>query len=344
MAPVRVAVAGAGHYARFHLAAWARLPDAAPVAIADPDRARADVLATRFGVPGTFADAAAMIDAVRPDLLDIVVPPAGQADLIALAADRGIDAICQKPFCTSLAEAEAAVARAEAAGIRLVVHENFRFQPWYRAIAAALDAGRIGEPLQLSFRHRPGDGQGPDAYLARQPYFRTMPRFLLRETGIHFIDTFRFLFGEIAAVTAEIRRLNPAIAGEDAAILVLDFANGRRGLYDGNRLLDHAADDPRLTHGTLLLEGTEGSLRLSGDGRVHHRRRGAAGEEALAVTIDTGADATGGGSVAALQAHVVGHLRTGAPLENSARDYLANLRVEAAAYESAARGCRITLA
>ena len=57
-----------------------------------------------------------------------------------------------------------------------------------------------------------GDGQGPDAYLARQPYFRTMPRFLLRETGIHFIDTFRFLFGEIAE--ARIRRQGGLVGGQ----------------------------------------------------------------------------------------------------------------------------------
>lgn len=344
MPPVRVAVAGAGHYARFHLAAWARLAGADPVAVADPDLARAEAIAARLHVPRAFADAAAMLDAVRPDLLDIVAPPAAQPGLIALAAERGIDAVCQKPFCPSLAEAEAAVALAEAAGIRLIVHENFRFQPWHRAARAALDAGLVGAPMQIAFRHRPGDGQGADAYLARQPYFRTMPRFLVREAGIHFIDTFRFLFGEITAVTADLRRLNPAIAGEDAAVLLLDFAGGRRGLYDGNRLLDHPAEDARLTHGTMLVEGTEGALRLAGDGRLFHRRRGAREEAELPVVIDTRPDATGGGSVEALQAHVLRHLRDGAPVENAARAYLANLRVEEAAYVSAATGRRITLA
>ncbi len=177
-APLRVAVVGAGHYARFHLAAWARLPEAEPVALCDADPARAAALAARFGVPRTFTDAAAMLDATRPDLLDIVVPPAAQPGLVALAAERGIDTLCQKPFCPSLAEAEAVTDLAEAAGIRLIVHENFRFQPWHRALRAALEAGRVGAPLQLAFRHRPGDGQGPDAYRDRQPYFRTMPRFL----------------------------------------------------------------------------------------------------------------------------------------------------------------------
>jgi len=44
-----------------------------------------------------------------------------------------------------------------------------------------VDAGRIGMPLHVTFRLRPGDGQGPQAYLARQPYFQNMPRFLIHE-------------------------------------------------------------------------------------------------------------------------------------------------------------------
>ena len=36
----------------------------------------------------------------------------------------------------------------------------------------------IGTPYQISFKMRPGDGQGKNAYLNRQPYFQKMERFL----------------------------------------------------------------------------------------------------------------------------------------------------------------------
>ena len=65
-----------------------------------------------------------------------------------------------------------------------------------------LDAGLLGTPHAISVRLRPGDGQGAAAYLERQPYFQNMPRFLVHETAIHFIDAFRFLLGEVRAVTA----------------------------------------------------------------------------------------------------------------------------------------------
>lgn len=82
----------------------------------------------------------------------------------------------------------------------LVVHENFRFTPWFRECRRLVDAGHFGRLHGISFRLRPGDGQGPHAYLDRQPYFQTMPQLLVRETAVHFIDSFRYLMGDVIAV------------------------------------------------------------------------------------------------------------------------------------------------
>jgi predicted dehydrogenase len=94
------------------------------------------------------------------------------------------------------------VANAAAANVRFMVHENFRFQPWHREIKRLINAGAIGDKMHsLHFRTRMGDGWGEDAYIPRQPYFRDYPRLLVYETGIHFIDTFRYLAGDISRVT-----------------------------------------------------------------------------------------------------------------------------------------------
>ncbi len=333
---LRVAQIGAGFFAAFHAEAWARLPDAELVGLCDLDPAKAGALAAKSGEPRVFSDAASMLDQLQPDLVDIATPPTTHLVLVTLACERGLPVICQKAFCSALEEAETAVRVAEAAGTTVVVHENFRFQPWYREAKRLLDAGRLGQLYQLAFRLRPGDGQGPGAYLDRQPYFQKMPRFLLHETGIHLIDTFRYLAGEVTAVFADLRRLNPAIAGEDCGLLVLRFGEGPRALFDGNRLADHAADNRRLTMGELLIEGSAASLRLDGFGRLFLREHGASREVEVSYAWDN--RGYGGDCVASLQAHVVRHLLEETPLENSARDYLANLRVEAAAYRSAEEG------
>lgn len=341
MKRVRVAAIGAGYFSRFHIDAWSRMPGAELVAVCDRDGAKAEAAARAAGLAEGHTDVAAMLDKTAPDLVDIVTPSATHFDLIREIAGRRIGAICQKAFCRDLAEAERAAQIAEDAGIDLVVHENFRFQPWYRETARLIGSGALGDVHQIGFRLRPGDGQGPRAYLDRQPYFQSMERFLVHETAIHWIDTFRYLMGEVVAVTARLARLNPAIAGEDAGFILFDFASGARGLFDGNRLVDHAAADRRRTMGEMLVEGSAGVLRLDGDGALRLRRHGQNAEEPVAFEWqDRG---FGGDCVYHLQRHVIDHLRLGTPLVNRARDYLANIRIEQAIYESHRSGRHVAL-
>jgi predicted dehydrogenase len=337
---LRVCTVGAGYFSRFHHDAWQRLERAALLAVCDADQAKAEAMAEAYGAEEVFDDAAAMLDACRPDLVDLITPPATHAALVGLAASRGIDAICQKPLAPTLDEARVLVEQAKNAGIRLIVHENFRFQPWYREALRLLEAGMLGTPYGIAFRLRPGDGQGPDAYLARQPYFQTMERFLVHETAIHFIDTFRFLLGEIDAVFAWLRRLNPAIKGEDAGHILVRFASGAAGLFDGNRLCEHVSDNPRRTMGEMWLEGSDGVLRLDGAGGLWLKPHG--GEEHRHDYVFEDRQ-FGGDCVYHLQRHVVEHLLDGGPLENDAASYLRNVEIEEAVYRSAEEGRWVTI-
>lgn len=341
MKPLRVAVAGAGYFCQFQLDGWKRIPGVELAGICNRDESKAQALAQRFGVAGVYADLETMLEATRPDLLDVVTPPVTHTEYVGAAARRGIAAICQKPFGRTYAEAKTLADAAARAGITLAVHENFRFMPHFREMKRLLAAGRLGALHSIAFRLRPGDGQGADAYLARQGYFQKMPRFLVFETAIHLIDTFRYLVGEVTAVTARLRRLNPAIAGEDAGYIVFEFAGGATGLFDGNRLNDHVAANPRRTMGECWLEGEKGVLRLDGDARLWWK---AHQQPEAEHRYDRGRDDTfGGGACDALQAHVVRHLREGAPLENSGTDYLANMRIMEAVYASHDQARRIEI-
>lgn len=333
----RVACLGAGYFARFHYDAWARIGGAELVGAAD----RAEPSAAATGLPA-FTSLDAMLTAVKPDILDIITPPPTHAAAIRTALHHGVRTIiCQKPFCASLQEARTLAAEADAMGSRLLIHENFRFQPWYRAMRQVIDAGETGEVRQLTFRLRTGDGRGPDAYLDRQPYFQTMPRLLVHETAVHWIDTFRYLMGPATGVYADLRRENPVIAGEDAGYILFDYASGARAVFDGNRLLDHPSDNTRLTFGEALLEGTDASLTLRGDGSVTHRRFGTQTEKV--ILPERMYNGFAGDCVHALNAHVIDALRGDAPFENLARDYLSVREIEETVYRSAAKGCRLPL-
>ncbi len=341
MKTLRVAVAGAGYFCQFQLDGWRRIPGVELAGICNRDRAKAEALAKRFGVAKVFGELAPMLDETAPDLVDIVTPPVTHRAYVEETARRRLTTICQKPFGRTHAEAQALVEVAQRAGIVLAVHENFRFMPHFREMKRLLDAGRLGSLHSIAFRLRPGDGQGPEAYLARQGYFQKMPRFLVFETAIHLIDTFRYLAGEVTAVSARLRRLNPAIAGEDAGVILFEFASGAAGLFDGNRLNDHVAANPRRTMGECWLEGSAGVLRLDGDARLWWKpHQQPETEHVYARGRD---DTFGGGACDALQAHVVRHLREGGPLENSGADYLANMRIMEAVYASHAEGRRIEI-
>lgn len=334
---LRVACLGAGYFAQFHHDAWRRIDGVELAAVAD----RNPALAARSGARA-FADLGAMLRITTPDILDIVTPPPTHAEAIRAGLGSGVKAIiCQKPFCRDLAEAAEIAEEASAANVPLIVHENFRFQPWYRLMREEIDAGHIGTVRQLTFRLRTGDGRGADAYLARQPYFQQMPRFLVHETGVHWIDTFRYLLGQPQGVYADLRRENDVIAGEDAGHILFDFANGARALFDANRTLDHKTANPRLTFGEALLEGTEATLSLSGDGSLTRRAFGS--EEETQILPAKSYAGFAGDCVHALQSHVVDALNGTAAFENLAGDYLSVLRTEEAVYASADARTRVAL-
>ena len=332
---LKVAVAGTGYFSQFHYDAWSRLDDVRLVGAASFDPKSLAHIKERFGVDAVFDDVGLMLDQVRPDLLDIAAPPNAHQALLNEAATRGVNVICQKPLGGDLMTARAMVEQAEAAGIVFTVHENFRFQPWYREARRVMEAGDLGEVTNVSFRLRPGDGQGARAYLDRQPYFQTMKRFLIHETAIHLVDSFRYLMGEVTGVYAHLLKRNPVIAGEDAGYLIFAFEGGAAGLFDGNRLLGFPAENPRLTMGEFLLEGTGGSLRLDGAGGLWRRTHDGAERPHCYTWKNT---SFGGDCVFALQQHVLSHLLDGTPLENSGRDYLANLEIEELIYRSAEAG------
>ena len=180
------------------------------------------------------------------------------------------------------------------------------------------------------------------AYLDRQPYFRDMDRFLVRETGIHFIDVFRYLFGDVGSVWADLRQLNPDIKGEDAGLFVLDFTNRTRAIFDGNRLCDHAATNHRLTMGELQIEGARATLELTGDGQIFIRDKGRFNRQS--VEFEWANTGCSGDSVYTTQKHILDFLEHSTPLETEASAYLTNLEIQELIYRSSKDGIRLTTA
>ena len=338
---IRVACIGAGYFAHFHLEAWKRMEEVELIAVCDLDAEKVRAISDTYGVARVYVDYREMIRSERPDVVDIITPPNTHLDICAFAAAEGIHMICQKPLAPDFKEALELVAEVEKYPVRFMVHENFRFQPWFRAIKHQLNSGQLGDRLhQIHFQFRTGDGWQKDAYLNRQPYFRQMPRLLVFETGVHYIDVFRFLGGEITAVFAHLKRWNSAIAGEDAAYIVFEYEGGALAIWDANRYNESRAEDPRFTFGTCLVEGNKGSLLLETDGSLSLHLLG---EEAVKLSYPLEKKNFSGDCVYATQVHFIHALSHDLPFETEGRDYLHTLTILEAVYESAATGQRIEM-
>lgn len=333
---VNVVCSGTGYFSQFHYEAWSRLDNAVIVGVNNRNIVKAADFADTYNIAEHDSDLDALLSRCKPDIVDIITPPETHLHSVKVAAKHGVDVICQKPFGENLQQAQEMTKIAEQAGIKLIIHENFRFMPWFRKIKQLLDDCAIGEVLNTEFKLRPGDGQGPEAYLARQPYFQQMPKFLVHETAIHLVDTFRYFFGEPNNVFAKLRRCNPIIKGEDAGLILFEFKNSIQAVFDGNRLLDHAATNTRRTMGEMEIAGTEGEIRLNGEGVITLRRFSEL--EPKVQEYDWQDQFFGGDCVFNTIQHIVEHYVNGTVLENQGIDYLNNIKIENAIYESAASG------
>ena len=187
----------------------------------------------------------------------------------------------------------------------------------------------LGDVFSLTVTTRTGDGYGERAYVDRQPFFRTMPRLLVFETGVHFIDVFRYLFGEPERLGARLRTLNPAIQGEDAGIVQLEFPSGVVATWDANRYNESAEEDARFTFGTFRCDARKGHVCLAGDGTMTFKPLGQPVEEVPYAhpRMHFGSDC-----VHAFQQHVVDVLLRQVPAESEGAEYLRNMRLVDAAY------------
>lgn len=379
--PPRGALIGCGFFAQNQLHAWRDLGGAGPspiAALVDPDAARLAATADRFGLPAaaTFPSVAALLAAPLAASLtffDVCTQPdthrAIVEEIAAAAGKRTTTIICQKPLAPTAEDVAAMVACCEAAGAVLVVHENFRFQPPMRALAEQLRL--LAEPLtflRVAFR---------SAYnvYANQPYLAETPQFIIADLGVHALDIARFLLGTAAraggsaaadfdSMYCTTQRVNPAIAGEDAATMILRCATP-----DGSGVSAAATCVVDISYGAQLeqelfpqtlvhLETASASIDLLANYelRIHVRPASPAARrdpplphQLFCPPVARPWMAAPGtliqDSVVAFQRHVLDCLLAGTPerIETVASDNTKTLGLVFAAYESAASNAVVML-
>src|SRR5262245_23496076 len=139
----RIGILGSGFIVNdCHLVAY-RKAGFNPVAIASRNKANAARVAAQHGIAVAHKSYEQLLDDGSIEVLDIAVPPNAQLGLIKAACERktvkGI--LAQKPLGMNLAEAMEAVRVCEAAGIKLAVNQNMRYDQSVRAGKTLLENG-----------------------------------------------------------------------------------------------------------------------------------------------------------------------------------------------------------
>ena len=226
---LRVGMIGAGDISRYHLRAWQK-----------PRRLKSSRFATATSrarvhepmslpSPTWYVDAAHMFAHAELDVVDIATWRETHAQLTLLAAAHGVHVLCQKPLAPTFADAES-LSASVADRVRLMVHENRRFAPHFRAIRRWIDEGRIGPVRQcVMTMHRSGflkDAFGRRPAVERAPFMARENRLMIAETLIHQLDVLRFLLGPLSVVAARTFHTEPDMPGETLATILLEDSGG----------------------------------------------------------------------------------------------------------------------
>jgi predicted dehydrogenase len=339
--PLQGGLVGCGYVSRYHLAAWKQVPNARIVALCDVLPDRLERASQQMPEAQLYQDANAMFEEDHLDFIEICTQPESHRELVELAARHGAHVLCQKPAALVRSDLRAMITHCDEAGVRLMIHENWRFRPWYRALKTEIDAGVIGRPIRLRIAHRDTRALRPDGF-AEQPYLADLPRLILMEMGCHLVDTARYLMGEVQSVSATLARFGHGHPGEDVATLSIRFKSGALGLLD----MSWCSAPPDLARpewalNETVVEGEAGTLRVMVDGSLQWISPiGRTERRAVPMPPDDQVYVQG---YVATQTHFIEGLLHGTPHETRGTDTLKTMDVVWAGYRSAEAGCTILL-
>ncbi len=259
-APISVGLIGAGRIGRLHAELLARrVPGAAVGAVYDVHQPFAADVGADLDVPvaGTVEE---VLDG-DVEAVAICSSADTHVELMVAAAEAGKAIFCEKPVSLDLAELDRGLQAVRRAGVPFQIGFNRRFDPAHASVAAAVAAGRVGDPHLVRISSR--DPQPPPL-----EYVRTSGGLFL-DMMIHDFDMARFVTGsEVVEVFARgAVRVAPDFAGVgdvDTALVTLVHANGCLTAIDNSRRAAYGFDQRVEVFGSLGMAASENPYAHTG--------------------------------------------------------------------------------
>ena len=167
-------------------------------------------------------------------LVTVATPPLAHFTPVMQAIAAGRAVVCEKPFARDLAQAREMLAAAEQAGVIHALGAEFRFDSAQALLRRVVQSGTIGQPLMFHRIYQQPGGD-PDEPLAEWWLDATQGGGFLGAFGTHMIDQARGTVGEIARVSAVLRKLSPGRptqTSDDYYTIQFQTASGCMGLIE----------------------------------------------------------------------------------------------------------------
>jgi myo-inositol 2-dehydrogenase/D-chiro-inositol 1-dehydrogenase len=232
-AKARLALIGCGRIGQVHLRSLLAMRDTCElVTIADAYEPAVKASAEQFGIGSWTTDVESIMADSSIDAVIIASSTETHGPFISAAARSGKDAFTEKPVALDLQSTDLALEAVRAAGTRLQIGFQRRFDSGYRSTRDRIDRGELGviEFIRDAMR----DPEPPPFAYARKSGG------LFRDMSIHNFDCVRWLMGsdpvEIYAtgsvlVSPEIQ----SIPDIDTSVVTMRFANGALATIENSR-------------------------------------------------------------------------------------------------------------
>ncbi|MFD2114209.1 Gfo/Idh/MocA family protein [Paenibacillus yanchengensis] len=151
MKQLRIGIVGMGIRGKLYAQTLAQSPYAKLQAISDSSSKTLELSTKQFNVQG-YTQVEEMLDAEELDALIVATPDYLHRNPVLTAARRGVHLLIEKPFSTSVEEAEEMVAVIEQAGVKCMIAFENRWNSPFVAVKEAIDNGEIGKIININSR------------------------------------------------------------------------------------------------------------------------------------------------------------------------------------------------
>ncbi|MEM5015076.1 Gfo/Idh/MocA family oxidoreductase [Metabacillus indicus] len=277
---VRFGLIGCGFISKRHVKAIADCSMASLEAVSDLKEERmADAIADYKGAAGDEKDVIAYTDYTEMlsnqdiDVIVITVISSLHAKMAMEALNANKHVILEKPMALSIKEADAINELSTARKKRVMVCHQLRFLPLLAKMKEVIADGKIGKPYYAIASIRINRSK---EYYESAPWRGTWKHDggMLLNQGIHLIDLMQWFLGSAEKVSGEILQKNMTKETEDAALGIVTFENGAKGVIEANVI-----SQPANIGYALSVFGEKGTLSVEGPSLSRVSRWHAEGSE-----------------------------------------------------------------